>query len=680
MFDDSRSRLAFALVAMFGFSLNAQSPSASKSLQLADVFELEFARNPQLSPDGRQVAFERVGFDIMTDRQRADIYTAGFDGSRLRPLIMNAGQPMWSPSGDRLAFVRSVEGHAQIFVRYLDGGEGLQLTHLRESPSGMAWSPDGRSIAFTMNVDEKASDSVVQLPPKPEGAEWAGKPVYVDKLKYRADGAGYLKPRFRQLFVVSTDGGTARQITTGTYSHGSPAWTPNGVALVFSANPSDNELEVGNSELGQVPVDGSSEVKWLTSRNGPDSDPAFSPNGRHLAFLGNDDKRFGYHNTELYVANPDGSNVRSLTADLDRSVSSFDWTENDELIIQVDDEGDTYLARVTLEGKQRILTRSVGGLSLGRPYSGGQFDAGPGERYAYTLVGAKHPADLAVGEGDDVRRITNLNDDLAEMRDLGDMEEFWVESEADGRRVQSWILTPPNFDPAKKYPLILEIHGGPYTNYGGRFSMEGQLYAAKGYVVVFVNPRGSTSYGDEFANLIENNYPGEDYDDLMSVVDGVVEKGYIDSERLYVTGGSGGGVLTAWIVGNTGRFKAAVVAKPVINWASFALYADNTAFFTQYWFTKPPYEDYEQYWKRSPLSLAGKVTTPTMLLTGEQDYRTPIAETEQYYAALKLAGVETAMVRIQDSGHGIASRPSNLAAKVSAVLGWFSRYGGPGAD
>ncbi len=279
-----------------------------------------------------------------------------------------------------------------------------------------------------------------------------------------------------------------------------------------------------------------------------------------------------------------------------------------------------------------------------------------------------------MGEGDDVRRVTRLNEDLAAARDMGTVEELYTESTVDKRRIQSWILKPAGFDASRKYPLILEIHGGPYTNYGDRFSLEDQLYAAAGYVVLYVNPRGSTSYGAEFANLIENDYPGKDYNDLMDAVDATITKGYVDPDRLYVTGGSGGGVLTAWIVGNTDRFKAAVVAKPVINWASFALYADNTAYFTKYWFEKPPYEDYESYWKRSPLSLAGQVKTPTMLLTGEQDYRTPIAESEQYYAALKLAGVETAMVRIQDSGHGITNRPSNLMAKVSAVLGWFERY------
>jgi dipeptidyl aminopeptidase/acylaminoacyl peptidase len=236
------------------------------------------------------------------------------------------------------------------------------------------------------------------------------------------------------------------------------------------------------------------------------------------------------------------------------------------------------------------------------------------------------------------------------------------------------VALPPGFDPDKQYPMILEIHGGPHTNYGARFAAEVQLYAAAGYVVLYVNPRGSTSYGERFANLIHHNYPSEDYDDLMSAVDALIAEGFVDPDRLFVTGGSGGGVLTAWIVGKTDRFRAAVVAKPVINWASFVLTADNSPYFSRYWFPSMPWEDPEHYWKRSPLSLVGEVSTPTMLLTGESDYRTPISETEQYYQALKLRGVDTAMVRIPGASHSIARRPSQLMAKVAAVLAWFERH------
>ncbi|MGA9270223.1 MAG: S9 family peptidase, partial [Lutimonas sp.] len=282
-----------------------------------------------------------------------------------------------------------------------------------------------------------------------------------------------------------------------------------------------------------------------------------------------------------------------------------------------------------------------------------------------------------VSDGKSTKRLTALNDDLFSFRKLGKVEEIWWESSFDQRKIQGWIVTPPDFDPSKKYPLILEIHGGPFSSYGSVFSAEIQAYAAAGYVVLYTNPRGSTSYGEEFGNLIHHDYPNHDYDDLMSGVDAVIKKGYVDEENLFVTGGSGGGVLTAWIVGKTDRFKAAVVAKPVINWYSFVLYADGAAFFSKYWFANKPWEEPENYLKRSPLSYVGNVTTPTMLLTGEEDFRTPIAESEQFYAALKLENVETALVRIPGASHGIANRPSNLIAKIASILAWFEKYRNP---
>jgi dipeptidyl aminopeptidase/acylaminoacyl peptidase len=227
----------------------------------------------------------------------------------------------------------------------------------------------------------------------------------------------------------------------------------------------------------------------------------------------------------------------------------------------------------------------------------------------------------------------------------------------------------------KKYPLILEIHGGPYTSYGPVFSTDDQLYAAAGYLVLYTNPRGSTSYGEEFANQIQHDYPSHDYDDLMSAVDAAIATGLVDPDQLFVTGGSGGGVLTAWIVGRTHRFRAAATQKPVINWGSFALTTDIATYVPKYWFGKLPWEDPEGYWKHSPLSLVGNVTTPTLVVVGGEDYRTPVSDSEQYYEALQLRGVPTALVKVPGASHGgLAARPSQSAAKAGAILAWFDRY------
>jgi acylaminoacyl-peptidase len=374
--------------------------------------------------------------------------------------------------------------------------------------------------------------------------------------------------------------------------------------------------------------------------------------------------------------NRDGTNPKLLTTDYDRDVEAPVWSKDGKgIYFKSDDRGNTKLAVANLDGKVELLGADLGGISASRPYSGGSFSVASNGRFAYTHTRPDHPADVATGShGMSIKRITELNRALFSFKELGQAEELSCTSSFDKRSIQGWVIKPPGFDAQKKYPLILEIHGGPFANYGDRFSSEMQTYAAAGYVVVYANPRGSTSYGEEFGNLIHHNYPGQDYDDLMSMVDAVIDRGYIDSQNMFVTGGSGGGVLTAWIVGKTDRFRAAVSVKPVINWYSHVLTADVPGFFYRYWFPGPPWENSDNYFKRSPLSLVGNVKTPTMLLTGEADYRTPISESEQYYEALKIRKIDTALVRIPDASHGMEGRPSYLVSKMVHILKWFEMH------
>jgi dipeptidyl aminopeptidase/acylaminoacyl peptidase len=282
---------------------------------------------------------------------------------------------------------------------------------------------------------------------------------------------------------------------------------------------------------------------------------------------------------------------------------------------------------------------------------------------------------VALASGGGLRKLTHLNDGLLDGKVLGSVAKFPVTSSYDQKPIDAWMVTPPDFDPSKRYPMILEIHGGPWAAYGPTFSTDDQLYAAAGYVVVFANPRGSTSYGQAFEDEIDKNYPGHDYDDLMSAVDAAIATGHVDPNNLFVTGGSGGGVLTAWIVGKTDRFKAAASQKPVIELASFALTTDFVAGFSPGWRKERPWEDPQGYWKYSPLSLVGNVKTPTLVVVGSEDYRTPVSQAEQYYAALQLRGIPTALVKVPGASHGgIAARPSQSAAKASAILAWFDRY------
>jgi acylaminoacyl-peptidase len=371
----------------------------------------------------------------------------------------------------------------------------------------------------------------------------------------------------------------------------------------------------------------------------------------------------------------DGGGVRRV-GDLDRDIGGLNWSaDGSALFVQYDDEGTTRVATITLDGAVTDLAGDVGGVGLGRPYGGGSYTVARDGRFAFTVNSPMRPADVAVGRaGVDARRITHLNEDLLAHKKLAEVEEIWWESSHDGRPVHGWIARPPDFDPARKYPLVLEIHGGPFANYGPRFAAEVQFYAAAGNVVFYTNPRGSTSYGEEFGNLIHHAYPGDDFHDLDSGVDAVIAQGYIDEDNLFVTGGSGGGVLTAWMIGNTDRFKAAVSFYPVINWYSFSLTADMAPVAVKYWFPGMPWDNVDHYEERSLLSVVDNVKTPTLIMTGEEDWRTPMSESEQYYKALKMLGVDAVLVRVPGEAHGIWGRPSHGMAKITTVKGWFDRY------
>ena len=646
-----------------------------------DIFGLESANDPQISPDGKRVIYVRKSMDIMKDRVRSNLWIVDSDGNNHRAIASSSDNffsPRWSADGTRLAYVSSHEGSVQIYLRWMDSGQVARLTDLTSSPGSLSWSPDGLWIAFTMPVAAEAARPFGELPKKPEGAEWAPEVRVIDSLNYRADGReGFLPAEYEQVFVIPSDGGTPRQLTSGNFNHRSSlSWSTDSSTLYLAANRDEDwEYEPLESDLYALTVaDGS--LTRLTQRVGPDSNAVVSPNGRMLAYLGFDDRDRTYENTGAYVMDINGADSRLLSGALDRSIGAIQWApDNKGLIIQYDDSGESRIAHLDLSGDLRPLAENTGGTSLGRPYAGGSFSVAKNGNIAFNQASPMRPAELAVmDKRGQSRLLTRLNDDLLAHKTLGKVEELHVNSSFDGRDVEGWILYPPNYQADKKWPLILEIHGGPVLNYGPRFTAEGQLFAAAGYVVLFMNPRGSDSYGEEFANLIHHNYPSQDYDDLMTGVDALIERGIADPDQLYVTGGSGGGVLTAWIVGKSDRFSAAVVAKPVINWTSFNLTADGAAYFSRYWFGAFPWEDQAQYWRRSPLSLVGNVTTPTMLLTGESDYRTPIAETEQFYLALKLRKVDTAMVRVPEASHGIAARPSNLIAKVVNILGWFEQH------
>jgi dipeptidyl aminopeptidase/acylaminoacyl peptidase len=666
-----------AVLASPAYAVPATGPS--RYLTGSDLFGLEWASDPQISPDGRTIAYVRQSNDIMTDKARPTIWLVDVATGQQRPLIAGAGSyfsPRWSPDGTRLAYVAAEGASPQLYVRWMASGESARITGLPDSPGGLAWSPDGRRIAYSMLVPDDAP-KLGSAPPKPDGAKWADPLQVIDRVTYRFDAAGYLKPGYRQIFWVPADGGAPTQLTFGpTNAGGEVSWAPDSQSIVFSADLSPNwQREPLQSEIYRISIDGGAPVA-LTSRDGPDNAPAVSPDGRSVAWVGFDDKHLGYQNRRLSVMNMDGSNKRVLTASLDRSVSSPVWAgDGRSIYVQVEDRGVNKVERVGLDGSVREVASNMGFGELDRPYAGGDFSVSRNGVVAFTSGDPAHPNQVAVGSGSGGRRLTHLSSSLLDSKVLGQVQKFPVSSQYDHRPIDAWMVTPPDFDPARKYPMILEIHGGPYSAYGPQFSSDDQLYAAHGYVVVYSNPRGSTSYGEDFANQIEKAYPGHDYDDLMSVVDAAIATGHVDPGNLFVTGGSGGGVLTSWIVGKTDRFRAAAAQKPVIDWASWGLTADIAGFSSPYWFAKRPWEDPMAYWQRSPLSLVGNVKTPTLVVVGSEDYRTPVSEAEQYYEALQLRGIPTMLVKVPGASHEtLTDRPSQSAAKASAILSWFDRY------
>ncbi len=647
------------------------------TLQYQDTFNLEYPGSMLFTHDGKHVIYERRSMDIMQDRTHTALWQVSIDGKKHRPLIAqdeSISQASLSPNGNMLAYVSG----GQIYLYWFDSAKHAKISSLPHSPSNLTWSHDNSTLAFSMFTPTQKKPLFTDMPAKPEGARWAENAKFIERTSYRSDGAGYLPNGYRQLYVLPVTGGTPRQLTSGNFpSSGRLAFDQDNQSIYFSANRAeDYSLNPLTSNLYKVNIK-SRKIDQVTKMEGPEFSPQLSPDGKKLAFLQLNDRKLSYQTPDLMILNLRSGETKRIQTSLDRSIQGFYWKPNsEEIVFSYLDHGEHKIAITNFDGKVDKLNVTLGGQSMGRPYTSGDFAVSKQGDIVFTKANMNKPADLALlkaGNGKQIM-LTDLNSDALGHLTLAEVKPLEVKSSVDERKIDAWVAYPPHFDSNKDYPLILEIHGGPHAAYGPHFSMEVQLMAAKGYMVVWSNPRGSSSYGEDFGNLIHHNYPSQDYNDLMDVVDAAIAKGNVDAKNLFITGGSGGGVLTAWSIGKTDRFKAAVVAKPVINWVSFALTADAYPFFSQYWMPDMPWNIADQLWKRSPLSLVGNVTTPTLLLTGESDYRTPISESEQYYQALRLKGVDAAMVRIPGAPHGIASKPSRLIQKVGNILAWFERY------
>ncbi len=668
------------LLLIFGVPLPYSIAQEKPAFSQLDVFELEWASDPQISPDAKQIVYRRNYMDIMQDQRAGNLWLIDVETQQQRKLTSsdkNESSARWSPQGDRIAFVSSGPQGAEIYVYWMASGQLARLSQLERSPQGISWSPDGKHIAFSMLVPQSAP-KLVSPPAAPKGAQWAPSPRVTTRLKHEADGSGYLEPGYYHYFVIPAEGGTPRQVTQGDYHHrGAPQWTPDGNALIFSANRHpDAEYDRRNTEIYRINL-AKGQIQALTVRKGPDESPTVSPDGKLVAYLGYQDQVQTYQVNQITLMQLNGEESRELPTGLDRSLRQLRWAADGKgLYYLYDDHGNTKLGYTSLMGKSEVVAENIGGENPSRPYGGGSFSLSLNQVACFPLTTPLFPAEVALTKrgSEQVGRMTYLNRDLLDYRELGQLEEVRYASTVDGREIQGWVIRPPFFDEDKSYPLLVENHGGPVANYGDRFSPEMQLLASAGFVVFYPNPRGSTSYGEEFGNLLYNNYPGDDYQDVMDGVDFLLQRKYLSEDSLFVTGGSAGGIMTAWIIGKNQRFRAAAVVKPVMNWVSKTLTADNYYGYANYRYPGQPWENFETYLKFSPLSLVGNIETPTLVMVGSEDLRTPLSEAKQLYHALKLRKIETALVEVPGAYHFIARRPSQMITKCDHIVAWFNRY------
>jgi dipeptidyl aminopeptidase/acylaminoacyl peptidase len=668
--------------------LLATTPAAATPFEPADLYKLAMVTEPKVAPDGNRIVFTKTGFDIATDTRSGELWLATITGNKidqriLVPAAIKASGAEWSPDGTRLAYVAPFLGKPQLWVMDVATSTSRMMTSGKLAPRGLAWAPDGKRIAFVARVETPAA-TIPGMPAKPEGAVWATEAKVIDSFRYRNDGSGYITPGADHVFAMALDG-TPLQLTKGDsdqVSDDAIAWTPDGSSIIYTTRlrPGADMLPL-ESDLWRVPAAGGTPAR-VTDIDGIEQNPQVSPDGRQLAYIGALASPKFYAQPGLWLKPLAGGPARQLATALDRPIIDARWTRDGMgLYAFYNDAGLTRVAWVPVAAAKAnmapmVVVEKVGGTRLYLPSSGGNWSEG-GDTFAYTTAETDRPAALGImRQGREIAKI-DFNAGWREGKTIGKLERVSWTSSVGGLPIEGWVQYPPGFDPTRKYPLALDIHGGPNTDYGPYFSITHQLYAAAGHIVLFANPRGSIGYGERFANAIDpaygGSYPGDDHADLMSGVDEMVKRPYVDADNLFVGGGSGGGVLATNAIAKTDRFRAAAALRPVTDWTVQGLTSDIVALTLQNWVPGRPWENHDDFWKRSTLSMVGSVKTPTILIDGDADWRTPIAQSEAYYQALKIRGIDTRMVRLPEAGHGMG-RPSQWLASILAVTDWYGQH------
>jgi dipeptidyl aminopeptidase/acylaminoacyl peptidase len=680
------------LIACLILSANLFAADGKRLITDVDLYNFQWIANPQISPDGSRVIYTLVKTTPKHDNYETALWMIPSAGGPARQITSGTHDSLarWSPDGKTVAFVRSAERQtAQIYLLSMDGGEARPLTDMPKGAGEPVWSPDGRSIAFSSTTLPKDFE-------KKPGAEETDVRV-ITGARYRMNGAGYMdSERTNHIWVVEVPKtpGTAqkaRQVTSGEFSEGDITWSRDSSRIYFVSNRvKESDFEPSDSDLYVVNASGGAITK-VASIDGPIHGIALNADGSKVAFIG-DINREGsgparsYSQPDLFVSSTQpGSTPKNLTTGYDFDIgggvggdqappraggrSKPYWTaDGKSIVVNAAEQGTVNLKMVDAEtGKMSAITSG--------DHDVFSFDATPdGSKIAVLISTPTKLGDLyLVGKPGHVERLTDINHDLFSQIDLTEPEMIWYKS-FDGRKIQAWVQRPPDFQAGKKYPMILDIHGGPHSAYGYTFDHEFQWMAAKGYVVLYPNPRGSTSYGQEFGNMIQFKYPGDDFKDLMAGIDELIARGWVDPEKLGVTGGSGGGVLTNWSISHTNRFKAAVSQRSIADWAGWWYGADMIA---PTWFQGAPWETEADFKARSPITYVTKINTPLMLIEGEADFRTPPAYGgEQMFRALKYLKKTAVMVRFPGESHELSrsGKPSHRVERLDHIVAWFDKY------
>jgi dipeptidyl aminopeptidase/acylaminoacyl peptidase len=727
--------VAVALLSGSLHGASSQSSGARRPIADTDLFKFTWVADPRMSPDGSTVAFVRIVVNEKENRYETSLFAVPADGSQPPRRLTGGTQdlsPRWAPDGKRLAFVRTPPAppteaanassgqnaanrpapSPQIYLLRMDGGEARALTSLPRGASAPTWSPDGKTIAFTSTATAAERDSLrSSARPSDKADSSSAKPdehhtdvKVISRAVYRANGnPGWVDAdRHTHIWTIAVpdnpaDTAEPKPITSGEFDERGLEWSPDGATIYFSSTRvAEAYYDPNHSELYSVPASGGTITK-VASIAGTIGDISASPDGKRLAFVGtlHGSPVRSYSQPDLWVtdATP-GSTPKNLTGSYDFDINGgiggdqaaprgelpkpIIWSRDGSgasgsLIVVAAEHGSANLKRVSIAtGKVEPLTDAPQDVMA---YTA----ARDGARVAAIVSTPTNVGDIFTAEltrsPAQLKAITHVNGEL--FKDIGqsEPEEIWYTS-FDGKKIQGWILKPPDFDASKKYPLILEIHGGPHSAYGQTFTHEFSWMAAKGYVVLYANPRGSTTYGQDFGNIIQYHYPGDDYKDLMAGVDEVLKKGYIDPDRLGVTGGSGGGLLTNWTITQTQRFSAAVSQRDIADWYGFWFTADFTLF-QPTWFRKAPWEDPQDFAARSPITHVGNVTTPLMLVLGDADYRTPPPDGgEMMFRALKYRKIPTVMVRFPRETHELSrsGEPWHRVERLRHIVGWMDKW------